>query len=108
MDMHLGTDLFESFRKYQWRLIREYNKMSREFGFVTVDATQAPEEIQARIRRRVQALLEDRRMQSLSTSLETLRPLLFEAEDDEPSAAVTSFPGADLGPVRAARAPSQD
>ena len=109
MDMHLGTDLFESFRKYQWRLIREYNKMSREFGFVTVDAAQEPEQIQARVRQRVQALLEDRRMQALSTSLERLRPLLFEAEDDEPAAAAgPSFAGTDEAPARAARAPSQD
>ncbi len=108
MDMHLGTDLFESFRKYQWRLIREYNKMSREFGFVTVDATQGPEEIQARIRRRVQALLDDRRMQALSSSLETLRPLLFEAEDEEPVAAGTTVQEADEAPARAARAPSRD
>src|SRR5207249_3889881 len=82
MDMHLGTDLFESFRKYQWRLIREYNKMSREFRFVTVDATLMVEEIQARIRRRVQALLEERRVQALAGSLDRPRPLLFEAEEE--------------------------
>jgi dTMP kinase len=78
MDLHLGMDLFESFRKYQWRLIREYNRMSREFGFVTFDATRSEAEIQARIRRRVQALLERRRKTTLTESLAALRPLLFE------------------------------
>ena len=119
MDMHLGTDLYESFRKYQWRLIREYNRMAREFSFVTVDATLDIEEIQARIRRPVRALLEDRRMRALSTSLDRLRPLLFEAEDDDaagpgatsaadvlPESATISEP-ADA-PARAARAPGRD
>jgi len=80
MDLHLGMDLFESFRKYQWRLIREYNRMSREFGFVTIDATRSEAEIQARIRRRVQALLERRRITTLTEGLAALRPLLFEPE----------------------------
>jgi len=108
MDMHLGTDLFESFRKYQWRLIRQYNRMAREFGFVTVDATLGVDEIQARIRRRVQALLDDRRMQVLSTSLDTIRPLLFEAEEDEAAAPVSAPRSADEAPARAASGPSQD
>ena len=82
MDMHLGTDLFESFRKYQQRLIREYNRMAREFGFLTVDASLTVDEIQARIRRRVQALLQERKTQALTESLETLRPLLFDEEKE--------------------------
>jgi len=80
MDLHFGSDLFESFRKYQWRLIREYNRMASEFGFVTVNASLPMEEIQARIRRKVQALLDERKVQTLSEGIETLRPLLFEPE----------------------------
>lgn len=83
MDMHLGTDLFESFRRYQWRLIREYNKMAREFGFVTLDAALTVDEIQLRIRRRVEALLEAKKMRTLTESLGTFRPLLFENGDEE-------------------------
>jgi len=118
MDMHLGTDLYESFRKYQWRLIREYNRMARDLDFITVDATLGIEEIQARIRRPVQALLDSRRVRALSTSLDRLRPLLFEAEEDDaagpeaPSSAGGLQVPADLGPgeapARAARAPGQD
>ncbi len=78
MDMHSGADLVDSFRRYQWRLLREYGRMAREFGFVSIDATLGVEEIQGRIRRRVQTLLEERKMRTLSESLETLRPLLFE------------------------------
>ena len=83
MDMHFGTDLFESFRKYQWRLIREYHRMAREFRFVAVDATASVEEIQARVRRKVQALLEERKVKILTEGLETLRPLLFDSETEK-------------------------
>jgi dTMP kinase len=105
MDMHLGTDLFESFRKYQWRLLREYNKMGREFGFVTIDATLTVEEIQARIRRKVQALLQERRMRTLTSSLETLRPLLF--EEDEENGSEPGRPTALPNDALAAKPPSQ-
>ena len=82
MDMHLGTDLYDSCRKYQWRLIREYNRMARQYGFIKVDATLPPDQIQARIRRNVQALLEERRMRTLTENLQSLRPLLFEDPED--------------------------
>jgi dTMP kinase len=82
MDMHLGTDLYDSCRKYQWRLIREYNRMARQYGFIKVDATLPQDQIQARIRRNVQALLEERRMRTLTENLQSLRPLLFEEPED--------------------------
>jgi dTMP kinase len=78
MDMHLGTDVYESCRRYQWRLIREYNRMARQYGFVSIDASLSPDEVQARIRRRVQMLLEERRMQTLTENMAALKPLLFE------------------------------
>ena len=87
MDMHLGTDLYESAHKYQWRLIREYNRLARQYGFISIDATLTPDEIQARIRRKVQAFLEGRRLQTLTENLDQLRPLLFEEPTgtDEPA-----------------------
>ena len=90
MDMHLGTDLYESARRYQWRLIREYNRLAREYGFLSIDATLTPEEIQAKMRRRVQALLEERRMQTLTNNLESLRPLLFEDAEETPRPAAAA------------------
>ncbi|HZM71452.1 MAG TPA: dTMP kinase [Candidatus Cryosericum sp.] len=90
MDMHLGTDLYESARRYQWRLIREYNRLAREYGFLSIDATLTPEEIQAKMRRRVQALLEERRMQTLTDNLESLRPLLFEDAEETPRPAAAA------------------
>ncbi|HXH28039.1 MAG TPA: thymidylate kinase [Candidatus Polarisedimenticolia bacterium] len=101
MDMHLGTDLYTSFRRYQWRLIRQYNRMAREFGFISIDATLSIEEIHAKIRRRVEAILEERRVRALSDSLEVLRPLLFEAEDETPDTEPATSPA--IG--KAARGP---
>jgi len=87
MDMHLGTDVYESCRRYQWRLIREYNRMARQYGFVSIDASLSPDEVQARIRRRVQMLLEERRMQTLTENMAALKPLLFEEVAAETEAA---------------------
>src|SRR5512144_2532330 len=45
MHLALGSDIFDSFRRYQSRLIREYNRLADEFGFVTVDARRPVETI---------------------------------------------------------------
>jgi dTMP kinase len=92
MDMHLGTDLYDSCRKYQWRLIREYNRMARQYGFINVDATLPPDQIQARMRRNVQALLEERRMRTLTENLQSLRPLLFEEPEHAASRSGVGMP----------------
>ena len=102
MDLNLGSDPYESFRKYQGRLIREYNRMEREFGFVAVDATRPEVAIQERIRTRVRTLLEDRKIRTLSEGLETLRPLLFESDGEKPRAAGDAggrgpYPGSSSG-----------
>src|ERR671920_1041125 len=39
MDLELSTDIEESFRLFQGRIIDEYEKMIHEFGLVTIDAT---------------------------------------------------------------------
>ncbi|MGE0468520.1 MAG: dTMP kinase [Nitrospira sp.] len=46
MDLRLGTDLYDSFKKYQSLLIEEFDKMAIEFHFNVVDARKSPEEIQ--------------------------------------------------------------
>ena len=50
MHLALGTNLFESFQRYQTRLIEEYRSLASEFGFVTVNARQPIEELQSAIR----------------------------------------------------------
>jgi dTMP kinase len=50
MDLRLGTDLYDSFKKYQSLLIEEFDQMAEGFGFHVVDARKSPEEIQEELR----------------------------------------------------------
>jgi dTMP kinase len=58
MDLRLGADLYDSFKKYQSLMIEEFDKMAEEFGFKVVDARKPPEEIQEALRANIQPLLE--------------------------------------------------
>jgi dTMP kinase len=64
MHLALGSDIFDSFRRYQSRLIREYNRLAVEFGFITVDARRPIETIQAQLRQRIAAYLRVRNLGS--------------------------------------------
>jgi dTMP kinase len=57
MDMKLGDDIYESFRTYQTKLLREYNALADEFGFRTLDARQPVDRIQQELRRQIGAFL---------------------------------------------------
>ena len=57
MDLKLGADLFDSFKKYQGLLIEEFDKMAEEFGFEVIDARKSPEEIQDMLRAKIQPVL---------------------------------------------------
>jgi dTMP kinase len=57
MDLKLGADLFDSFKKYQSLLIDEFDKMAEEFGFEVIDARKSPEEIQDMLRATIQPVL---------------------------------------------------
>jgi dTMP kinase len=50
MHLALGSDIFESFQRYQRRIIEEYKRLADEFGFISVDARGSIEEIQAALR----------------------------------------------------------
>src|SRR5262245_6479833 len=58
MHLALGQDIFDSFVRYQTRLIREYNRLAREFQFTTVDARKPVDHIQGDLRRHIAAYLE--------------------------------------------------
>jgi dTMP kinase len=53
MDMNYGDDLYDSFVAYQGELIRQFDAMADENGFLTVDARQDPQAIQRQLRRMV-------------------------------------------------------
>jgi dTMP kinase len=60
MDMRLGTDLYDSFKKYQGLLTEEFDRMAEEFAFHVVDARRPPEEIQEALRARILPILKGR------------------------------------------------
>jgi dTMP kinase len=57
MHLALSSDIFDSFQRYQSRLIAEYNRLASEFGFISVDARKSVDEIQAELRGHVSAFL---------------------------------------------------
>ncbi|MGQ0811935.1 MAG: dTMP kinase [Nitrospiraceae bacterium] len=59
MDMGLSPDVAESFRIFQSRILAEYEKIVKEFGLTTMDATQEIEPQQNAMRQVVAKALED-------------------------------------------------
>jgi dTMP kinase len=71
MHLAMGTDIFDSFRRYQSRLIREYNRLAKEFHFITINACRPVETIQADLRRYISAYLHRSTRQSAGPVGET-------------------------------------
>jgi dTMP kinase len=57
MHLALGSDLYDSFVRYQGELIAEYDRLADEFGFVTIDARDSVDTIQEQLRAHVAAYL---------------------------------------------------
>ncbi len=93
MDMALGDDPYDSFKRYQTLLLREYNAMADEFGFSVVNARMKPERIQEVIRRVVSEFFAQR--QSVDT------PPAGEAAPLDAGAVVPARPDTAADPVRA-------
>ena len=59
MDMRLGGDFYDSFVEYQKRILKEFDKMTKEFGFQTIDASKNFEEINRDLKQGILGILED-------------------------------------------------
>jgi len=59
MDLGLSDDVEESYRRFQSRLKREYERIAASDRFTVIDATRRVEEIQASLRAEVRPLLEN-------------------------------------------------
>lgn len=57
MDMKLGADIYDSFKRYQNLLVDAFDKMTEEFKFEVVDARKPPEEIQEDLRAKIEPIL---------------------------------------------------
>jgi dTMP kinase len=69
MDMKLGDDIYDSFRAYQNKMLREFSSLSEEFRFRNIDARRPIEQIQEELRRQVSTFLEAGDTGSDSTSV---------------------------------------
>jgi dTMP kinase len=58
MDLKHGDDIYDSFRAYQNKLLREYSSMADEFQFRVVDARRPVNRIQDELRKQLAAFLE--------------------------------------------------
>ena len=61
MDLRLGPDLYDSFKRYQALLIEEFDKMAEEFDFEVVDARKPPDDIQEILRSKIEPILKTSR-----------------------------------------------
>ena len=57
LHLALSSDIFDSFQNYQRRIIAEYNRLAREFGFITIDARESINKIQTELRAHVSEYL---------------------------------------------------
>jgi dTMP kinase len=85
MHLALGSDMFDSFRNYQTRLIREYNALAREFRFTTVDARQPIADIQLQLRSHIRRFLRTTKNGRTESRSEATAP--GPHDDHSPSAA---------------------
>jgi dTMP kinase len=60
MDVRFGKDLYESFVRYQTRVIRALDGMARRYSFEIVDASRSPDKIFQDLKRRIARLLAPR------------------------------------------------
>jgi dTMP kinase len=58
MHLALGTDLFDSFIRYQRGLIDEYRRLADEFGFLTIDARRSIDDVQTDLRTHITEYLQ--------------------------------------------------
>ncbi|MBY0358017.1 MAG: dTMP kinase [Candidatus Obscuribacterales bacterium] len=58
-DIGMSTDLYQSFKLYQSKILHEYERMKEEFKFKMIDASQPLEQVQKLLRTNVRQLLEE-------------------------------------------------
>jgi dTMP kinase len=58
MDLHLGEDFYDSFVEYQTRLLREFDRMSGEYGFRVVNASRSVGRVAADLKRAVARVID--------------------------------------------------
>ena len=60
MDINLGRDMYESFCRYQQRMLDTFDRMAGYYGFNIVDADPPADEVFERLKRRLRKVLDSR------------------------------------------------
>jgi dTMP kinase len=60
MDLHFGKTMYESFIKYQDKLIKVFDRLARTYAFEIVDATQPADQIFAQLQSSISKLFPER------------------------------------------------
>jgi dTMP kinase len=68
MDLRLGEDFYDSFIEYQRRILNEFDKMTKEFGFNVVEAARSFQEVNRELKQGILAVLEDEEPEKKSRS----------------------------------------
>jgi dTMP kinase len=71
MDMKVGNDIYDSFRAYQGKLLREYHALADEHGFRVIDGRRPIDAIQEELRRQIAPLLTTDNGDSSATGADT-------------------------------------
>ena len=63
MDLGLGNDYYDSFIAYQKLLLKEFDRMTGEYGFRVIDASRPVRRVANELRRRISKLIEDKTLE---------------------------------------------
>jgi dTMP kinase len=93
MDLYPGHDMYDSFCNYQTALLAEFDRLSNEFKFETVDASADPRSIFSQLKVKILSLLEGDSQKSLIAMLEmgAAGRSMPRAEEDAIAAAARQF-----------------
>jgi dTMP kinase len=58
MDVRFADNLYDSFLRYQTRILEEYDRLTKEYGFSVVDANRSVQEVFEDVKREIQKLEE--------------------------------------------------
>ncbi|NPV77200.1 MAG: thymidylate kinase [Anaerolineae bacterium] len=58
MDIRCADNLFDSFAAYQSRLMEQFEQLSKEYGFITVDANRHANDVFIDLRQQIRAVIE--------------------------------------------------
>jgi dTMP kinase len=59
MDMNLGEDFYDSFVEYQTRMLKEFDRMSGEYGFRVMEASRSVRRVASDLRRAVARIVDE-------------------------------------------------